>query len=335
MSSERPQAKRTYGSRGGKPRQPAVSYSSDTSPSPSSTGERDIICTKRKRPLTDIIFNGMPPKKKISPKNSTATDGAKAKDRKKAATLTQLHFSIDQSILRTCPICDLTYTRGAPDDEILHKTHCIRVQKGMEWGREEKERERTDGDIVVVEEDVMLTQGDRGRIVAVKASSGGRLGNKLATYLKTVNLALSAPDITPPSLENSKAYLFLLRTKGSTREKIVGCVLAQRISTAMKIATQDEVALGDPSSSLIHVEGNLYCTTERVPTPMGVPRLFVSSAYRRRGIAQALLAAAAKTFIYGCELDPTKGEVAFSQPTSMGRTVMEKWGKGAVRIYEE
>ena len=138
------------------------------------------------------------------------------------------------------------------------------------------------------------------------------------------------------ALQKSKAYLFLLRESGSVREKIVGCVLAQHITHAMEIASREDVSTANvEKASLVHVEGNLYCKPEYHPTPMGIPRLFVSSTYRRKGVAQALLSAAATTFIHGCRLNPAKGEVAFSQPTSMGRTVMEKWGRGGVRIYEE
>ena len=50
---------------------------------------------------------------------------------------------------------------------------------------------------------------------------------------------------------------------------------------------------------------------------------------------KALLDAAARTFIHGCQLDSSSGEIAFSQPTSIGRKVMEKWGRGGVRIYRE
>lgn len=63
--------------------------------------------------------------------------------------------------------------------------------------------------------------------------------------------------------------------------------------------------------------------------------MFVSVSYRRSGIAHALLDAAAAYFIHGCPLDPRKGEVAFSQPTTVGETVMKSWGAGGVRIYEE
>lgn len=151
-----------------------------------------------------------------------------------------------------------------------------------------------------------------------------------------MNLALSAPDMEDSALRKTKAYLFLLREPGSSREKIVGCVLAQHITTAMQIVRQEGMSVTDEmKAKLVHVEGNIYCKPEQFPTPMGIPRLFVSSSCRRNGVALALLTAAAKTFIHGCKLDPTKGEIAFSQPTSMGRTVMEKWGQGGIRIYEE
>ena len=152
--------------------------------------------------------------------------------------------------------------------------------------------------------------------------------------MKTVNIALSAPDLSPEALAKAKVYMFLLREAGSKREKIVGGVIAQRISKAMAIASPSEVELSD-KSTLTHVEGNLYCKPELLPTPLGIPRLFVSSAHRQKGIAQSVLTAVARTFIHGCPLDPKKGEVAFSQPTSMGRAVMEKWGEGGVRVYAE
>ena len=80
---------------------------------------------------------------------------------------------------------------------------------------------------------------------------------------------------------------------------------------------------------------NLYVHPKPLPTPMGIPRLFVSSEHRRLGIASRLLSVAASTFILGCPLSPARGEIAFTQPTGSGKAVMESWGKGGVRIYEE
>ncbi|OCB84214.1 initiation factor 2 [Sanghuangporus baumii] len=333
MSTAKPQVKRTYGSQ--IPRTRIAAKESSLGTSSSSPPSVPDTTLKRKRPLADLFLNNSPPKRiRTSCKSSALTraDNIVKKAAKKETGLTQLHFCIDQSTLRSCPLCDLTYTRGSLDDENLHKAHCSRVQKGMEWGREEnKDTGWNDGTCTIIEEDIVLASGERGRIVAIKPAAGRKLGTKLSSYLKTVNLALSAPDMPAPALKLCKAYLFLLRTPGCSREKIVGCIVAQRISEAMEVATAAEVSkLANAGESLVHVEGNLYCKPKELPTAMGIPRLFVSSAHRRKGIAKALLDGAARTFIHGCELDPGKGEIAFSQPTSMGRTVMEKWGSGGI-----
>ena len=141
--------------------------------------------------------------------------------------------------------------------------------------------------------------------------------------------------------------------------------MAQRISTAMAIASPEDTAsareegvgespsdstASDSTSSLLQrpstqpkhtpllavdTSSGLFCHPEPLPTPLGIPRLFVSSAHRRQGIATRLLTAAANTFVHGCLLDPLKGDVAFTQPTTAGNAVMQCWGKGFVRIYHE
>lgn len=166
---------------------------------------------------------------------------------------------------------------------------------------------------------------------------------QLVHLLETINLTLASPPLTESILKCSKAYLFLIpATSNSHREKIVGCVIAQRISTAMEIATPHATAdtQADPrpaTQCLVAVDtsSGLFCHPSPLPTPLGIPRLFVPSAHRRQGVATNLLSAAAATFIHGCPLDPAKGQVAFTQPTQGGCAVMEKWGKGSIRIYEE
>ena len=159
-------------------------------------------------------------------------------------------------------------------------------------------------------------------------------------------MALSSPPLTPSILDASKAYLFLLspKTNGSAREKIAGCLIAQRISTAMAVASSEESSLAllrahspeQPTSLMpVDLSAGLFCHPMPLPTPLGIPRIFVSSSHRRQGIASKLLSAAAETFIHGCPLDPGKGHVAFTQPTGAGSAIMQRWGKGGVRIYEE
>ncbi|KIJ69588.1 hypothetical protein HYDPIDRAFT_172933 [Hydnomerulius pinastri MD-312] len=326
--------KRTYSAR---------SKASLSSSSPSTTP------VKRKSLDTDTE-NAPPPKKRLASRLKSTGRPSSGKSSQK--TLRQLHFILDSSILKTCLLCGLSYTKGAPDDEALHRSHCGRVQRGMEWAREE-ERESLKAGVEEVAVGVKLKDGTNGRIISFAANVGGRIGTKLANLLETINLALASPPLTDSILQCSKAYLFLIPSVTNVhRERIVGCVIAQRISTAMAIATPEETAAAclpdsesaeaselspSPTRSLVAVDtsSGLFCHPAALPTPLGIPRLFVSSAHRRQGIASRLLSAAATTFIHGCPLDPSRGDVAFTQPTEGGNAVMRSWGKGFVRIYEE
>src|ERR1700722_11075827 len=161
--------KRTYGSRTRKPH-PSSSSSSDlTSPKPA----------KRKQPLEDLTLsqNVPPPVKRL--KTSQKREILKSKPETKK-TFTQLHFSIDTSILRTCSLCDMSYTKGAPQDESLHKAHCARVQRGMEWGKEE-ERESVKAGISEVASGVPLNDGRKGGVVLFRADVSGRMKSKAST----------------------------------------------------------------------------------------------------------------------------------------------------------
>jgi N-acetyltransferase len=108
--------------------------------------------------------------------------------------LTQLHFLSSKPILVTCKLCDLSYTRGAPEDEELHRTHCLRVVRGMEWSREERTLEKPIGsgasDVELVEERCVLPNGVVGRIVRIRCDvTKGKLGQKVSLlYPLTVGL---------------------------------------------------------------------------------------------------------------------------------------------------
>lgn len=370
-----PQVKRTYSARVARPSLPSSPPSELSSPP----------TRKRKRPLVDhTSLQNSPPTKKQNvgkkPLLKPATKSQKAKGKQKSEQkplkLTQLHFSLDVTVLRTCPLCELSYTKGAPDDESLHRKHCARVQKGLEWGREE-EKEMLKAHVEELATGVKLKNGVKGRIICFRPDVGGKIGvkvsialtcmrtcthyqyhiTKLATLLETISLALSSPPLSAAVLQHCKIYLFLLSSSSTatatSREKIVGCLIAQRITTAMAIASDTEITAHTlpqstsvdggltparpPVRSFIPVDTstNLYVHPARLPTPMGVPRLFVSSSHRRLGIASHLLTTAAATFILGCPLDPIRGEIAFTQPTGAGKGILEAWGKGGVRIYEE
>jgi N-acetyltransferase len=162
--------KRTYGSRVRPPlpSSPPSSLSSSSPPQP----------INRKRPFEEA-FNttNLPPPIKRSKSNTKSQSKLKSTQK----SLTQLHFALDTSVLRTCPLCDLSYTKGAPADEHLHKSHCTRVLKGMEWGREE-EREKVKAGVEEVGSGIRLKDGRRGRIVCFRADVGGRIGSKVYIF---------------------------------------------------------------------------------------------------------------------------------------------------------
>ncbi|KIY43613.1 hypothetical protein FISHEDRAFT_16240, partial [Fistulina hepatica ATCC 64428] len=267
--------------------------------------------------------------------------------KEKPKPLAQLHFVTDRSIFRTCSKCNLSYTVGAPDDETLHRAHCLRVRKGMEWGREE-ERDFTKAGAVEVASGLVLKRRSTLPFLAFSLSTLNSV-LQLTTLMSTINRALSSPPLTPEALAVSKVYLFLLEPQASIgRERIAGCVVVQRIETAMAVAhmagkTADSSS--PPSSTTcafvntkpipVDASTGIFCYPVPLSTPMGISRIFVPAEQRHRGIATRLLNAAAATFVRGCPLDPARGEIAFSQPTGDGAALMRSWGSGKVRIYQE
>ncbi|KAF5373012.1 hypothetical protein D9758_001624 [Tetrapyrgos nigripes] len=88
----------------------------------------------RKRSFEETFSRSNKPPFAKRPKLSSS----KPNEAQKQKTFTQLHFCIDQTVIKTCSLCGLSYTKGAEDDVALHRAHCMKVQKGMEWSREEE-----------------------------------------------------------------------------------------------------------------------------------------------------------------------------------------------------
>ena len=85
-------------------------------------------------------------------------------------------------------MCDLSYIKGAEDDEVLHKTHCARVQQGMEWGREEEKDGIRDGQSIIleVENDIKLAGAKhKGRVICFPADVNGKIGAKVSLFKQT------------------------------------------------------------------------------------------------------------------------------------------------------
>src|SRR6266702_155900 len=76
------------------------------------------------------------------------------------------------------PPKDLTHTKGAPEDETLHNSHCARVQRGMQWRRDE-ERAAAEAHVCEIATGVKLKGAKLGRIISVSADVGGKMGTKV------------------------------------------------------------------------------------------------------------------------------------------------------------
>lgn len=200
-----------------------------------------------------------------------------------------------------------------------------------------------DMDVVDIKRGVRLTGGNKkiiGRIVSVRGDAGGKVGAKMTSLLSTIDLALSSPALTREMLTTCKIYLFIIpapKPSNAAKEKIAGCVVAQRITKARELVGSQTLSqyTTDTQESDCTPPGPLSLSPTTHPCSLGVARLFVPSTTRRLGIARTLLDSAAETFIHGCPLDPAAGDVAFTQPTNAGEAVMRKWGGGGVMVYEE
>ncbi|WVW79992.1 hypothetical protein I302_101965 [Kwoniella bestiolae CBS 10118] len=285
-----------------------------------------------------------------SPSSILGIKPPKATSSSKPKPLTQLHLT-HLPLIHTCQECGMSFMRGG-EDEGVHIAHHTRVLRGIVWDGLGKSREQG---WKVVKDDIPF--GDRGKgngkVVVVDGSCGG---NKLEEILSTVDRVLSSPPLPPAILERCKIFLFVtsspppvstakrqkldnsISKKVVQKERVVGVIVAQGIKWAMRVLKDGELTASEgKEEKKVVVEsggfGSVTCDPTPLPTPLGIHRLYISPSYRSKNLSEHLLNASCSNTIYGCNLDPTKGEVAFSQPTQSGRAVMEKWGKGGVRVF--
>ncbi|WWD16679.1 hypothetical protein CI109_101109 [Kwoniella shandongensis] len=324
------------------------------------------IPAKRKRPLQPTTT--VPATSNFSSTSaSTCSTASSSKDAassssSKSTPLTQLHLT-HLRLLHTCPDCSMSYMRGG-EDESIHRAHHSKVLRGIPWeglGKGKGKGKSTLGETgwKVIKDDVEFGPKSgglwkvraKGRIVMIDGSWGGA---KLDEILSTVDLVLSSPPLPLAILDQCKIFLFVTSSpapppssssakrprldmshakslsSSASKERIVSVVVAQGIKTAMRVLRNGERVEGGVESGGF---GSVTCDPEQLPTPLGIHRLYTSPLYRSHGISYHLLNAACQHTVYGCSFSPEKSEVAFSQPTESGRTVMEKWGKGGVRVF--
>ncbi|WWC99164.1 hypothetical protein V866_006059 [Kwoniella sp. B9012] len=274
----------------------------------------------------------------------------------KTRPLTQLHLT-HLPLLHTCQGCEMSFMRGG-EDESVHNAHHTRVLRGITWDGlgKGKGKSRDDKGWKVVKNDIPFGEKEKGkgRVVMVDGSYGG---SKLDEILSTVDRVLSSPPLPQAILERCKIFLFVTSSPPPTnstkrqkldnsiskkvvqRERVVGVVVAQGIKWAMRVLKDGEQLQGEGAEKeqKVVVEsggfGSVTCDPALLPTPLGIHRLYISPSYRSNNLSYHLLNASCSNTVYGCTFDPITGDVAFSQPTQSGRAVMERWGKGGIRVF--
>lgn len=279
-----------------------------------------------------------------------------------ARPLVQSVLDFGQSLQpTTCAACNMTYSPTVQTDTQLHDMFHNRHSSGIELGKAFLksamkwcyEVAHIDGSVVVV--DRKLSIPARKMVLQVLEVVNKELGS-VDIPEEELWSQRPVPGDTEPDAKKCDRYKVFLHVIGG---KCVGVCLAERIGQAYKVlpspqqehvkpaanSTETMTIKYDPPTkegaidhpptptSTSHDTSNTNTsdsplTLSQNPSPavVGVSRIWTSRSFRRKGIANNLLECVMNQFIYGMEIHRT--EVAFSQPTEMGRALAGSWFAG-------
>ena len=225
--------------------------------------------------------------------------GTPTKREKKATQQQQLFLDMGQEGLGsiTCPTCGMVFTRGTEDEKIhreFHKQHerpapPPKSKVLLKYGETIASFEPDGGKIVVARQSD-ISSGCKSFKDSISAIVN-RVNNDLSFHVEGGSLL---------GTDSAAAFVYL-----DEENRAVGCVIAERISTAHPVVPKK-----DPDDS------EIKCSKENAKAVVGVSRVWVHPEFRRRGIAGKILDAVRDNFLYGYRVPVS--EVAFSQPTNDG-----------------
>jgi N-acetyltransferase len=279
--------------------------------------------------------------------------------------LTQSRLDFGQNLAPvTCPQpdCAMTYTQSSESDRTLHDMYHNRHSQGIDLGKPFLksamkwcyEVPSIPGSVVVVDRKISLPSR-----------------KTVHKVLEVVNRELGSVDISEDELWSQRPVPGDTDEKKCDRYKVflhvingkcVAIALAERISKLYRVQRKRDGLDADttrmdldtkplnttpgqkntqqyPTPSPIE-DHALTLSREQFPAVVGVSRIWTSRAFRRKGIANNLLDCVVNQFIYGMEIK--REQVAFSQPTEMGRGLAAGWfedeehrGEGGWGVYIE
>ncbi|GAA5869957.1 hypothetical protein JCM3774_000536 [Rhodotorula dairenensis] len=236
----------------------------------------------------------------------------------------------------SCSTCALSYAR-TPADVAFHDRHHKKVVNGCDWIASDDAK-----GVTVLDASAEWGKQRGGKVLMVDYPLvENNLRRKLKDVLETVDTELSSTSLTAAQLDKSKVFLFV-----TSQRKVIACAVVQRIDSAYQ-AVSAPPAIEDDSGETLPAkadlvrfgeedQGAIFCLPDRLPTLLGVQRIWTSKASRRFGLASRLLDFMAAKYVYGSPipLERRKEDVAFSQPTGKGQKLARAWtGSDAIRVF--
>ncbi|KAK1391536.1 putative N-acetyltransferase ESCO, zinc-finger, N-acetyltransferase ESCO, acetyl-transferase [Heracleum sosnowskyi] len=290
---------------------------------------------KRRTPIIDSENDGTLMGGGLGSSNSGDSSSKLVKPSKvlsKKRNYAQFHLEFGQSdfLLHTCSTCGFKYAAGDQEDEKVHNSFHKTYTHGIQFKGWRNER--------------VIHVAEEGRVLLVLDSDPPAQWKKVQEVVKMMEMELGEGWICN---KDCKVYLFI------SSKRISGCLVAQPIEKAYRIicsavrgtygsnsgkktrsgsdtlqfgsvSFQRERVKSASSSKNSHVlddslRGAILCEKEAVPAVCGIRAIWVSPANRRNQIATHLLNATRKSFCSGSILE--KSQLAFSQPTSVGKAL--------------
>lgn len=250
----------------------------------------------------------------------------------------QFYLELGQSdfLLHTCTVCGFKYARGDEEDEKFHKTFHKSYTHGIPFKGWRNER------------NLQVPSLEIGRIILVLDDDPPPQKNKVQEVVKMMEMELGDGWIYH---QLCKVYLFI------SSQRITGCLVAEPIKKAYKILPSREGSrcnvspqkearrtsttlqfggvnfqremVGRNHSTKSREESNgsvsglVLCEKEAVSAFCGIRAIWVTPSNRRKHIASYLLDAARENFCKDLVLQ--RSELAYSQPTSVGRAFISSY----------
>jgi hypothetical protein len=245
--------------------------------------------------------------------------------------MVQMQLDLVGQHRKACKTCGMEYIPSNTEDVALHKKFHAMNFGGVDCTKAMVERLR---------QKQVWNGGERSFITVVGRRDALALRNKASDVLKVVNTELAAVPISDEELwgqtrlsastegteadtaatEKCDRYKMYLYVQG---RKCVAACLAERIQEACTVLAQDKASEqpaqtpAEPQSSCISI------STAADKVLVGISRIWVSSQFRKQGLARRLLDCTRSDFMYGLIVE--KHLTAFSQPTESGGKLARKY----------